>query len=343
LIETLVSFWAKINTLWLGLPFKNFAFQFFCPFSTFPLPLLSVLNKSLILFMRDNQTKVICWIKSGMDYTKGVDLLVEITRKQMFYNLFTGKDIALADKLAYEICKAALVADHVNWKDFIRKVQNGNFETANLTNDCQDVKMLDHKPSNETNPKICVPDSETTTETLETAETIETKPLSEYPTIIRRIIHEYAALFQERSKLHSVMVEMPESNAESVCAKRAELFDLIKSISARLEILYSAKREFDEKGIIPEESSVFPPVGKEEAEPDITSLDEATLKKQKKNLQSSNSKDQTILEYQSKERTEIKTPMPNGPKRAKIEMRIAERNKKIEEIETLLLKYAGKE
>ena len=139
------------------------------------------------------------------------------------------------------------------------------------------------------------------------------------------------------------MVDMPESNAESVCVKRAELFDLIKSISARLEILYSAKMAFDEKGIVPVEIEVFPPVGKEEAEPDIASLDEASLKKQKKNLQSSNSKDQTMLEYQSKERQEVKTPMPNGPKRAKIEMRIQERNKKIEEIETLLLKYAGKE
>jgi len=139
------------------------------------------------------------------------------------------------------------------------------------------------------------------------------------------------------------MTDMPESNAESVCTKRAELFDLIKSISARLEILYEAKKAFDEKGVIPEESEVFPPVEKEETEPDIASLDETELKKQKKNLQSSNSKDQTILDYQSKERTEVKTPMPNGPKRVKIEMRINDRNKKIEEIETLLLKYAGKE
>jgi len=299
--------------------------------------------------MQENQIKVISWIKSGMEYIQGVDLLVELTRKQTFFNLFTGKDIALADKLTYEICKAAMLANHLTWKDFIREVQNGNILIDNLSADFHRVEMPELIPSDENNPKICTSDSvektETkgTTETIETAESIETKPLTEYPPVIRRIIHEYAALFQERSKLHSVMVDMPESNAEFVCAKRAELFDLIKSISARLEILYSAKSEFDEKGIIPEESSVFPPVGKEEAEPDITLLDEASLKKQKKNLQSSNSKDQTMLEYQSKERTEVKTPMPNGPKRAKIEMRIQERNKKIEEIETLLLKYAGKE
>ncbi len=284
--------------------------------------------------MQENQIKVISWIKSGMNYTIGVDLLVELTRKQSFYNLFTGKNKSLPDKLAYEICKAAMLANHVTWKDFIQKVKMENATEISAKTEIEEYKPM-------------VLDAEfTKTEnnsSVEESEFLETKPLTQYPSIIRRIIHEYAALFQERSKLHSVMTDMPESNAESVCAKRAEIFDLIKSISARLEILFEAKKAFDEKGIIPEESKVFPPVGKEVAEPDITSLDEATLKKQKKNLQSSNSKDQTMLEYQSKERTEVKTPMPNGPKRAKIEMRIRERNKQIEEIESLLLKYAGKE
>jgi hypothetical protein len=297
--------------------------------------------------MNDNQLKVIAWIRSGMDFNSGLSLLVEMTNKQIYYNLFSGKELALADKLAYEICKAALLANHITWKDFIQKVKEGEgIEFTGKTEELPDgfpeftfPRML---PGAENKPKIGEPDSSTTTETTETAETIATKPLAEYPPVIRRIIHEYAALFQERSKLHSVMTGMPESNAESVCAKRKELFDLIKSISARLEILYSAKKEFDEKGIIPQENEVFP-VETEEAEADIATLDEATLKKQKKNLQSGNSKDQTILDYQLKERTGVKTPMPDGPKRVKIEMRISDRNKKIVEIDTLLLKYAGKE
>jgi len=298
--------------------------------------------------MNDNQLKVIGWIRSGMDYNAGLNLLVELTHKQTFLNLFSGKDKALADKLAYEICKAAMLANHITWKDFIRKVKEEEgiqiaYKSIELPTDLQDLKLPEIIPGEENKLKISGPDSAIRNETIETTETLETKSLTEYPPVIRRIIHEYAALFQERSKLHAVMTDMPESNAESVCTKRAELFDLIKSISARLEILYEAKKAFDEKGVIPEESEVFPPVEKEETEPDIASLDETELKKQKKNLQSSNSKDQTILDYQSKERTEVKTPMPNGPKRVKIEMRINDRNKKIEEIETLLLKYAGKE
>ena len=298
--------------------------------------------------MNDNQLKVIGWIRSGMDYNAGLILLVELTHKQTFFNLFSGKDKALADKLAYEICKAAMLANHITWKDFIRKVKEEEVieivgKSGELLTDFPDLKLLEIIPGEENKLKISGPDSANINETMETSETLETKSLTEYPPVIRRIIHEYAALFQERSKLHSVMTDMPESNAESVCTKRADLFDLIKSISARLELLYSAKKEFDEKGIILEEGEVFPPAENEETEPDIASLDEAALKKHKKNLQSSNSKDQTILDYQSKERTEVKTPMPNGPKRLKIEMRINDRNKKIVEIETLLLKYAGKE
>ena len=67
------------------------------------------------------------------------------------------------------------------------------------------------------------------------------------------------------------------------------------------------------------------------------------LKKQKKNLQSSNSKDQTMLDYQATEKSETKNPMPKCPKRAKIENRIGQRNQKIEEIDSLLLNYVGKE
>jgi len=42
--------------------------------------------------MHDNQLKAINWIKLGMKFISGVELLVEVTRKQTFYNLFTGNE-----------------------------------------------------------------------------------------------------------------------------------------------------------------------------------------------------------------------------------------------------------
>ena len=139
--------------------------------------------------MNDNQLKVIRWIRSGMDFNSGLSLLVEMTNKQMYYNLFSGKDKALAEKLAYEICKAALLANHITWKNFIRKVrENEGFDiagnTKELPDDFPDVILPELLPGEENNPKISGPDSAPLTDSTETTETIETKPLAEYPAIL---------------------------------------------------------------------------------------------------------------------------------------------------------------
>jgi hypothetical protein len=268
------------------------------------------------------------WIRSGMGYDEGTGLLVKITGKQYYSAQFMGKERAMAEKLAYLLCTTSGAATLLTWKDFIAGVQG---------------KVLTPLPNYRAKPEIVREAAMAGQPAMEMEENLDTKPLAEYPPVIRRIIHEYASLFQERGKLHSVMAGLPESNAETVCAKRKELFDLVKSISARLEILYIAKKGFDEKGTIPDDNEVFPPAENEGAAPDFSTMDEATLKKQKKNLQSSNSKDQTMLDYQSTEKAETKNPMPKGPKRAKIENRIGQRNQKIEEIDKLLLNHVGKE
>ena len=357
--------------------------------------------------MQNKKHEVTDWIRSGMDYNEGISLLISITQKQFYSSQFSGREQSLADKLAYEICKAAKVADHVTWKDFIRDTKVVNVETFTLPEefdpsviDCllkvdfneldsdqalalvvglkiepvpqtldgmkdallifmNSLKVPDEDEANlsteenagaklpevilgeETMPIITGPEAPA----IAVVETIATKPLEEYPVVIRRVIMEYAELFQERSQLHTVMGRLPESNTDSVCAKRKELFDLIKTISDRLELLYNTQEAFTKEGSIPDESVLFPPADKPEVEHsiDTTLMDEDALKKQKKNLQSGNSKDKTFLDFQSKESQGSKNPMPNGPKRTKIEMRIAERNKKIEEIEVLLLNHAGKE
>jgi len=57
----------------------------------------------------------------------------------------------------------------------------------------------------------------------------------------------------------------------------------------------------------------------------------------KKNLQTLNSKDQSMLDFQSPNHTGQKMPLPNGPKRSKLETRIRDRIKLIEEIEIQIL------
>lgn len=278
--------------------------------------------------MNANQEKVVTWIRSGMNYNDGINLLGILSNKKIIADQFYGKERSMAGKLAYEILKASSLADHITWKQFIQNVKDAPIPTklVKTETDKSELKSKSVPGQSADIPAINLPD------------TIDTNPGEEYPAIIRRVIYEYAELFQERSKMHAVMSAMPESNAESVCAKRAELLSVINSITDRMEMLYVARADFKSRGILPDVNKLFP---REDQKPDETAtveLTEDALKKQKKNLQSSNSKDQTLLDYQAKKSEGFKNPMPNGPKRIKIETRIKERNAKIEEIEMQLLK-----
>jgi len=293
--------------------------------------------------MADNKERVISWIRSGMDYNEGISLLVEITRKQLYFNQFTGSSRSMSGKLAYELCKTSGAADLLNWKQFIQDVKNEPVvEFGSLFPQTGEAPASGKLPVLTEENKHLLKEFIPAKEVDPKSELLVENPRTDYPPIIRRIIHEYASMFQERSKMHTVMADMPESNADSITLKRAEIFDVVKSISARLEQLYEAKEQFEKSGELPNEMELFPPDHQPEEE-DITKLDEENLKKRKKNLQNSNSKDQSFLDYQSAAHGSEKNPMPAGPKRKKIEYRMKQRSKQMEEIDNALLKYVIKE
>jgi hypothetical protein len=288
----------------------------------------------------ENKYKAIAWIRSGMNYSKGIKLLAEISGKQQFISQFSGREGSTASKLAYEICKASGLADLKTWKTFIYSVQE----------QCQaqgDAENTEYQGTLENIAKLPIPSLTDKPEKPRDEYSLEDSFLQEnnhleYPSIIRRTIHEYASAFQERSRLHSTLVEMPESNADTVCKARKELLDCIKSLSERLELLYQAKQTYEAEGTLPDPELLFP-TEPTQMEEDYNCLDQEELKKRKKNLQNGNSKDQSMLDYQSKEHGTAKSPMPQGPKRLKIEYRIRKRLQQILEIETAQLKYVIKE
>lgn len=268
--------------------------------------------------MTQIQLKVIDWIRSGMIFSDGINLLMTDLNKRAIAMQYIGREKSMDGKVAYEVIKAAGLADHTNWKEFIVSIRGAG--------------------------KVNVKNSKTTDTLKETdiPENIVGDGVEEYPPIIRRITVEYAEIFQERSRIHQAMTEMPESNSMAVCLKRAELCEMIRSLSLRLQQLYESKNDYELKGILPDESKLFPPDESEESKVDLTTLSEDSLKRMKKNLQSNNSKDKAILDPQMDPETGIKTAIPISPKRTKIEMRICRRNERIAMIEEQLLKYAVK-
>jgi hypothetical protein len=169
----------------------------------------------------------------------------------------------------------------------------------------------------------------------EMPESLSTSNIAEYPPIIRRIIAEYAETFQERSKTHRILTEMPQGNSQTLKTKRAEIFDLVKSFTVRLEYLFKVRQQFELNGELPLEDEVWPKP--QELQETTLSDDPEELRKMKKNQQTANTKDQNMLDYQTMIKGDEKKTMPSGPKRTRIENRIKGRLKFIQEIDLKLV------
>ena len=270
--------------------------------------------------IEQNKQIVLDWIQSGCNYQQGTMLYSRFGKNNILKQDFPGKQYKYQGKLLYELCKSVGL-DHT-------AILQDN--PVSLLKD----PVFNPQPSptltSRTNRSLLpLPD--------EMPESLPEKHASEFPGIIRRVISEYAETFQERSKTHAILCDMPESNAHSVRIKRAELFSIVKTLSDRLELLYQVREEYNKTGKLPLPEMLWPiPSG--QPEPTLPDTVEE-LKKKKKNLQSSNSKDQSKLDYQSVKQSEIKTPMPAGTKRQKLENHIKARIKLIEEIDYKLLSF----
>lgn len=267
----------------------------------------------------ENQHAVLEWIESGCNYDRGVVLYEQFGKNSFMRKDFPNKQHKHATKIIYELCKSV----GLNYNLIIQEKRIASVQTMqqnqNLT--ITPEQLTEH--AQETSPNKELP------------ENLEVQEIAEYPAVLRRIIAEYAELFQERSKMHRILTEMPEGNSQALKTKRAEIFDLIKSLSARLEFLYAIRQQFDVNAEIPSEDEIWPSP-KEDVKTELPD-DPEQLRKMKKNQQSANTKDQNMLDYQNEKKGDAEKPMPAGPKRMKLENRIKARLKFIQEIDLKLV------
>ena len=267
------------------------------------------------------QQEVLNWIAEGCDWDKGVMLYSVYGKNQALLKNIAGKKATQSGKLAYELCKSVKLDYH--------QLKSEN-KIPVITVTLPSTRFAAQGAGSSIN-RVTVP------EPVEgMPETIETQRIEEYPAIIRRVIAEYAETFQERSKTHRIMTEMPEGNSQALKTKREQLFGIVKSLSERLQLLYDTQEVYKSTGFVPDESEIWP-TPKEKAKTELPD-DVEQLRKMKKNQQSANTKDQSLLDYQSEKQGTVKKPMPNGPKRMKLENRIKARLKMIEEIDYKLFK-----
>lgn len=267
------------------------------------------------------QEKVIHWWFSGQNYQEGIRLYSQTQYSENWLFFFLKKKEKYGHgKLTYELTKAVGL-DRRKMNQYKKDLDNLPGDPAN-------------KPAFK-KPELAKPAQAKRKKTQPKEKTpVHTEELSkQYPKTIRRLKHEYGDLYNQRSVLHKQLRNMsPENSYENMNNRSLILFQM-EQLTDRLEFLYEHIEHWKKTGIEPLEDEVWPKKQKKELPDD---LDE--LKKMKKNLQSANTKDRNMLDYQQNSKGKKSNPLPDGHKRKKINFRIKKRLERIEEINLRIVK-----
>lgn len=280
-------------------------------------------SEKKVMEYNEKQQLVLQWIESGCNYLQGTMLYGQFGKNIFLRSDFHSKQRKYATKIIYELCKSVgLDYAQLQKDNLIPIIQESSPMQIQASEPFQKAVISSNVPTDI--PALS-----------EMPEALSATNIEEYPPIIRRIISEYAETFQERSKTHRILTEMPQGNSQALKTKRAEIFDLVKAFTIRLEYLFKIRQQFEQNGELPLEDEVWPKP--QELQETTLSDDPEELRKMKKNQQTANTKDQNMLDYQTMVKGNDKKTMPSGPKRTRIENRIKGRLKFIQEIDLKLV------
>jgi len=253
------------------------------------------------------------WVKSGCNYNDGCVLYSAFGKNKTLARLFPGRQERYETKLKYELLKSVGLSE--------------------------DFHKMNNSPQLVIHSKIIVLPSKKEEEHKENIVDEDSLPES-----VKKVTAEYSRLIAIRTKIHDNMSAVEGNDEESVNARK-HYSDQLESLSSNIEMLHAAKEAYYNDKVLPDLIFLFP------EEPAADKSDEQGelklpgtlegLNKMKINLQNSLSKDRNWLDYQSETKLESLSPMPDGPKKIKIEKRIDKKMKVIEAIELKLVEIAG--
>ncbi len=300
--------------------------------------------------------RVLSWIEQGCDYQTGILLLADSGRHRQLIKSISGRPHRYAQKLLYELCKeAGIPYVDLGHADLLIQTNPGQADSfiQNLPGQADSSKLnqpssqADLNHSGQADVKNTPdglstnsPDDAPVTQIPAHLKTMSDQELLLLPDDMQKVIREHSKLYMLRSQLHEQMANMPEDNKPDTVKKRKNISDSIALLSPRIDLLFQAKEDFYRKGLKPDMSILFPVIPSDAPQTSKETLlpgSDKELKKLKKNLQSANVKDQNMLDYQEETKADKPSPMPSGPKRLKLEKRIASRHKQIEAIDYKLL------
>jgi hypothetical protein len=253
------------------------------------------------------------WLNGPQDYQEGLAILQELTRKhKVLSKLMKGESKTRAEKLAYMLSK------EIGLKAVPKPITGQSAESK---------KPQPQKPE------------EATPEEGRLSLIGKDTKLSDFPVEIQRVINDYSALYRERGKMHKMLVFVGDDNDDVSCGQRADLASKIKEISEKMEAFFQAYDAYKKEGVILTKALYPDPSDKKEPDPEPDqSVDD--MKRLKKNLQASLVKDRNLILYKTKTKPDNGTenPLPEGPRKIKLEKRIKAKEKQIADLEMKIAK-----
>jgi hypothetical protein len=254
------------------------------------------------------QEKVNKWLESGCDYDEGVNLLASFPAHKQMAKIIAGRPHRYTEKLRYELLKCASADSGATSLETIKLAGSTPQPINNST-----IQPLNKSTTQQLNPST----------------------QKQLPPEVEHVIKLHADAYKTRAILHSAMAELPSENTEGLIKKRKEFSDQIAECSKVIDAMHKAKDEYYVNGTIPDIKAITANNAESSNPPDLPD-DLQNLKDLKKQIQSLLSKDQHMLDYQQTKKGNNLNPMPKGPKRTKIELRMKSRTEALETIERKL-------
>lgn len=151
------------------------------------------------------------------------------------------------------------------------------------------------------------------------------------PEVMQTLIRNYSDAYKQRARLARQRYELGESNDEQSVEKRKTLGESIDRLTNYMDILIAMREKYEKDGVLPDVDTLnnapsAAEVKEEDEKPeksvDYKSMSTDKLKTRRKSLTNQITRKENMLLYQSETKQDEENPLPDSPKRVKLEKQI---------------------
>ena len=151
------------------------------------------------------------------------------------------------------------------------------------------------------------------------------------PEVMQTLVRNYSDAYKQRARLARQCYELGESNDEQSVEKRKTLGESIDRLTNYMDILIAMREKYEKDGVLPDMDTLnnapsAAEMKEEDEKPgksvDYKSMSTDKLKTRRKSLTNQITRKENMLLYQSETKQDEENPLPDSPKRVKLEKQI---------------------